>query len=167
MATTNDIEELYIAAYDDSSAADRNWNAIKQLAKDDVIDVDGLLLVTRDAGGKVKVKDDAHDVKKGAKVGAVAGAVVGLIFPPSIIGGAIVGAAAGGGIGALRGRGRKNEIKEDVEEVLPPNSSGIVVLFKERWIEDVQSALADADNLTQHEVDESSAESVKSAVESL
>ena len=167
MTTTESGVDLFIAEYDDPSIADRNWDQIKQLAKDDVIDVEGLLLLSRDASGKIKVKDDAHDVKKGAKVGAVAGAVVCLIFPPSIIGGAIVGAAAGGGIGALRSRGRKHDIKEDVEDVLPPNSSGIVVLFRERWVEDVESALADADNLKKHEIDESSAASVKSAVESL
>ena len=165
MTTTDSGVDLYIAEYDDPAAAERNWDQIKQMTKDKLIDVEGMLLLSRDADGKIKVKDDAHDVKKGVGVGAVAGAVVGLIFPPSIIGSAVVGAAAGGGIGALRSRGKKNEIKENVEEVLPPNSSGIVVLFRERWMDDVESALADADNLKKHEVDEDSADSVKAAVE--
>ena len=47
----------------------------------------------------------------------------------------------------------KNEIKADVEEVLPPGSSGIVALFEERWVEDVERALAKANKLTTHAVD--------------
>ena len=74
MTTTESGVDLFIAEYDDPSIADRNWDQIKQLAKDDVIDVEGLLLLSRDASGKIKVKDDAHDVKKGVGVGAVAGA---------------------------------------------------------------------------------------------
>jgi uncharacterized membrane protein len=155
--------DLYIAAYGDADAAQRDWDGIKQLANDNVIDVDGLMLVSRDSRGKIDVKDNAHDVRKGATIGAVAGTVVGLIFPPSILGSAVLGAAAGGGIGGLRDRRKKREIKEDVEKVLPPNSSGIVVLFEERWMDQVESALGDADTLTKHEVDAESADSVKSA----
>ena len=47
----------------------------------------------------------------------------------------------------------KNEIKADVEEELPPNSSGIVALFEEQWVNDVKKARANADNLSTREVD--------------
>jgi hypothetical protein len=52
---------LYIATYADPGAAQDDWDGIKQLARDEVIAVDGLVLVSRDAGGKIEVKDDAHD----------------------------------------------------------------------------------------------------------
>ena len=60
----------------------------------------------------------------------------------------------------------KNEIKADVEEVLPPGSSGIVALFEERWVEDVERALAKANKLTTHAVDTDSAEKVKATATS-
>ena len=153
--------DLYIAAYSDPSAAQEDWDDIKQLARDDVITVDGLVLVSRDADGKIDVKDNANDVGRGAAIGAVGGAVIGLIFPPAFLASALVGGGIGAGAGAIRDRREKKEIKADVEDVLPPNSSGIVALFEERWVGDVDKALSQADNVSKHEVDSESAEDVK------
>ncbi len=125
--------------------------------------MDGLVLVSRDADGKIDVKDNAHDFGRGAALGAVGGAIVGLIFPPAFLASAVVGAGVGAGAGAMLDRHDKNEIKADVEDVLPPGSSGIVALFEEQWVADVENALANADNSTTHEVDSKSAEQVKAA----
>jgi uncharacterized membrane protein len=158
--------DLYIATYADAGTAQGDWDDIKQLARDKVITVDGLMLVSRDAGGKIKVEDNASDVGRGAAIGAVGGAIVGLIFPPAIIASAIVGAGIGAGTGKILDHNNKREIKADVEDVLPPGSSGIVALFEERWIDEVEKSLANADKLTKHEVDSESAEEVKSTATS-
>lgn len=158
--------DLYIAAYEDASVAEDGWKDLKELAKEETIDIDGMLFVRRNEDGKIVVKDDAHDVRKGVKVGAVAGAVVGLIFPPSLLGGAVAGALAGAGIGGLRGRGRKHEIHADVERVLPEKSSGIIVLVNDESASALESALSEADNIEKHEVDAESAASIKAAVAS-
>ena len=139
---------LYIAAYSDPNAAREDWDALKQLAKDDMIKVDGLILVSRRSDGKIHVDDDFHETRKGAKWGAVGGAVVGLIFPPALLASAAVGAGVGAGVGGLVSHGRKEEIKADVEDVLPLNSSGVVAIFEESWAEDVDSALSSANKVT-------------------
>ena len=59
-STTNAPVDLYIAAYNDPDAARDDWDAIKQLAQDDLIKVDGLILVSRRADGKIHVDDDFH-----------------------------------------------------------------------------------------------------------
>ena len=166
MADPNAPEALYIAAYADADAAQRDWDALKQLQDDDVIDLDGLLLVSRDAGGEIDVKDDAKTVKKGSIIGAVGGAVVGLLFPPSILGGALVGGGIGAGIGGLKSHSDKKEIKQDAEQALPPNSSGIIAMFDVTWEPQVEKALSDADNVTKHGVDADSADEVKEAAAS-
>ena len=155
--------DLYIAAYADPDAARIDWDAIKQLAADDVIKVDGLILVSRRSDGKIHVDDDFHETRKGAKWGAVGGAVVGLIFPPALIASAAVGAGVGAGIGGLVSHGQKKEIKADVEDVLPLNSSGIVAVFEEQWEDDIDSALSNAKKVTKEKVDRDSAEEVKAA----
>jgi uncharacterized membrane protein len=160
-STSSPPVDLYIAAYDDPNAARDDWNAIKQLAHDDVIKVDGLVLVSRGADGKIHVDDDSHETRKGTMWGAVGGAVVGVIFPPAVLASAVVGAGIGAGVGGLRSHGRKNEIREEVEDVLPLDSSGIVAIFEERWEEDVDTALARASNVTKEKVDRESAEQVK------
>ena len=153
--------DLYIATYADPDAAQGDWDDIKSLARDGEITVDGLVLVRRDAGGKIDVKDDASDVGRGAVLGAVGGAVIGLIFPPAFLASAAVGAGIGAGAGAIVDRKQKKEIKADVEDVLPPGSSGIVALFEEEWIDAVENALTNADRVTKHEVDSASAQDVK------
>ena len=157
--------DLYIAAYPDAGAARGDWDAIKQAASDDVIKVDGLVLVSRGSDGKINVDDDFHTARKGAAWGAVGGAVIGLIFPPSLLAGAAVGAGAGLGIGGLKSHREKKAIKADVEDTLPPNSSGIVALFEETWVTDVDKALSHADKVTKHEVDADSATEVKNAAQ--
>ena len=153
--------DMYIAAYSDKDAAQADWDALKQIAASGAITVDALVLVERDADGKIKVKDNAHEVGAGAVIGAVGGAVIGLIFPPALIASAAVGAGVGAGAGKLLDHHMKNEIKADVEEELPPNSSGIVALFEEQWVNDVKKALANADNLSTREVDPGSVDDVK------
>ena len=103
---------------------------------------------------------------KGAVLGAVGGAVIGLIFPPAVLASAAVGAGIGAGTGSILDHKHKNEIKADVEDVLPPGSSGIVALFEERWVDDVDKALAKADKVTKHEVDSDSAEEIKATATS-
>ena len=119
MAQTDVPIDLYIAAYADPHAAQADWDDIKALARDDVITVDALVLVSRDAhDGKVHVKDNAHDVGKGAALGAVGGLLVGLIFPPSLLASAVVGGGVGAGAGAILDHEQKKAIKADVEDVL-------------------------------------------------
>ena len=164
MASTTDAPvDLYIAAYHDPDAARADWDTLKQLAADDVIKVDGLILVSRPSDGKIHVDDDFHTAAKGAAWGAVGGAVVGLIFPPSLLVGAAVGAGLGLGAGGLLSHGEKAAIKAEVEETLPLNSSGIVAMFEEVWVTEVQNSLSRADTVTKQEVDPDSAKEVKAA----
>ncbi len=167
MAPTSDAPvDLYIAVYDDADAAQADWDAIKELVKEDVITLDGLVLVSRGDDEKIHVDDTFHETRKGAVIGAVGGLVVGLIFPPAFLASGVVGAGIGAGVGGLVSHHEKKEIKEEVEDVLPPNSSAIVALFEERWVEDVEKALANSDKVTKHEVDRESADEVKAAAES-
>jgi uncharacterized membrane protein len=155
--------DLYIAAYDDPEAASQDWSALKALASDDVIKMDGMILVSRKADGKIHVDDNLHKARKGAAWGAVGGAVIGLIFPPSLIATAAVGAGVGAGVGKLISHGEKKIIKAEVEVALPPNSSGIVAMFEEQWADSVDSALANATTVTKKEVDSDSAHEVSAA----
>ena len=164
MASATDAPvDLYIAAYDDPDAARADWDNIKELAKGDLIKVDGLILVSRRDDGKIHVDDDFHETRKGATLGAVGGAVVGLIFPPAFLASAAVGAGIGAGAGALVSHAQKEEIKADVDDTLPVNSSGIVAIFEERWEGDIDKALSNASNVTKEKVDSDSADQVKAA----
>lgn len=129
--------DLYVAAYADEDAARGDWDAIKQLAKDDSIKVDGLILVSRGGDGKIHVDDDFHETRKGAEWGA--------------------------GTGALLSHADKSAIKLQVDDTLLLQSSGIVAMFEEQWQADIDKVLSNASKVTKKTVDGKSAKQVKDA----
>jgi uncharacterized membrane protein len=155
--------DLYVAAYADANAAQADWDAIKQLADNKVIVVDGLVLVSRDADGTIHEKDNAHTVRGAAVLGAAGGLLVGLIFPPAFLASGAVGAGIGAGIGGLVSHHEKKEIKEEVADDLPPNSSGIIALFEDQWAAQIETALQNSDKVSKHEVDRGSVDQAKEA----
>ena len=86
-----------------------------------------------------------------------------MIFPPALLASAAVGAGIGAGAGALVSHAQKEEIKADVDDTLPPNSSGIVAMFEEQWDDDIDKALSSASNVTKEKVDADSADQDKAA----
>jgi uncharacterized membrane protein len=158
--------DLYIAAYTDPDAAQADWDDIKGLASDGTIKVDGLVLVSRDAAGKIDVEDNAHTVGHGAAWGAGAGALIGLIFPPAFLASALIGAGIGAGVGGLVSHADKSEIKDEVEDDVPRGSSAIVALFEEEWESEIEQALPKADKVSKHQVDKESAEKAKATAAS-
>jgi len=161
MAKDENPVALYIAAYDDPDAARGDFDALKELVKAGVIFVDVAVLVSRDADGKISVKENAHEVAAGTMVGAAAGLLIGLIFPPAFLASGVVGGAVGAGVGGLVSAHRESEIKKDVEDVLPPGSSGIITLFDITWKPKVDEALSKASKIDEEDVDADSAAKLK------
>ena len=153
--------DLYVAAYSDPAAAQDDWLHIKTLAKEKVITVEALLLVSRDADGKIHEKDNAHTVGAGSVLGAAGGFLIGLIFPPALVASTAAGAGAGASVGGLLSHHEKKEIKAEVANDIPAGTSGIVVLLEERWVADAEKALSKADNVSKHKVDKKSVEQAK------
>ena len=94
------------------------------------------------------------------------GLLVGLIFPPAFLASGVVGAGIGAGVGGLISHKEKKQIKAEVADDLPPNSSGIVALFDEQWTSQVTQALKDANNVSKHQVDKDGVEQAKDATAS-
>jgi uncharacterized membrane protein len=162
MTSESDIPvDLYVAAYSDPEAAQQDWDAVRQLAKDKVVTVEALVLVSRDADGKIHEQDNAHAVGIGGVLGAAGGFLVGLIFPPALLAATAVGAGTGG----LVSHHEKKELKAEVAYDLPLGSSGIVVLLAERWVADAEKLLLKADNVSTHKVDRNSVEHAKAEVQ--
>jgi uncharacterized membrane protein len=160
---TDDPKALYIAAYNDPDSARGDFDALKELVRAGAIFVDVAVLVRRDEDGKLTVDENAHEVAGGTMVGAAAGLLIGLIFPPAVIASTVVGGAAGAGLGGLLSHHRETEIKKDIEDVLPPGSSGIVTVFDITWKPKVDEALAKASKVDEEQVDADSVEQVKEA----
>jgi len=137
---------LYVAAYNDADAANADFQSLKDAEGDD-FKVEGAVVMSRDADGNVDVLEKGaanEDTVAGAWIGGGIGLVVGLFAPPLL-----AATAIGAGIGALLGHlTKKHEEKElgvELDEYFPPNSSAVVVVVDDKYLDRVEGALTDAD----------------------
>ena len=101
--------------------------------------------MSRDADGTLHVKEAGdHHVFKGASVGVAGGFVLGLFAPP-LLGAMVVGGAIGGVTGKLVKHHEEKGIQQDIEDAVPPGTSGVVAVFEEIWVEEVERQLAKAE----------------------
>lgn len=161
MSDPNVPVDTYIAYYGDAGAAQQDWDGLKDLVSSDVIKMEAMVLASRGADGKIDVKDNFHTGRKGAGWGAAAGLVVGAIFPPTLLAGAAAGAVGGGAIGGLVSHHDKKEIKANLDDDMPPDSSAIVAVFDEVWVDQVRKALSKATKSDEKQLDEDSKKAVK------
>ena len=153
--------DLYIAGYDDPAAAKADFDALKKAQRQGIVFIDGAILVSRDADGKMHVTESGdHDVFKGATVGVAGGFVLGLFAPP-LLGAMVVGGAIGGLIGKLSKHREEKAIGKDAEDVIAPGKSGVVAAFEEIWVDEVASQLAKADKKAVKQADKKTADELK------
>ncbi len=145
-------QELLIATFSDQKAAGEALKSLKKWSKDNHIDVLKAATIKKDEKGKTSVDQD-QDVNagEGSLLGAVVGGVIGLLGGP---GGAIVGAAAGAATGgataAAVNMGFSNEDMDAIRASLPPNSSALITLAEDTWVEDMNKELKSRSGRTWH-----------------
>jgi uncharacterized membrane protein len=161
----NDVPlDIYIAGYDDPGAAKADYDALKKAQKEGIVWIDGAILVSRDAEGELHVKETGdHDVFKGATIGVTGGFVLGLFAPP-LLGAMVVGGLIGGVAGKLVKHHDEKGIKKDLDDVIPPGSSGVVAVFEEVWVEEVERQLAKAQKKAIKQADKQTADELKKAL---
>ncbi len=163
-AVSDGAYTLFVADFSDT---DNAWEAYEQLkAIDDgaTFTVDSVVVVKRDAQGKLEIqKATDHSTKKGLKWGVVGGVVLGVIFPPSIIG----SAAALGAVGAATGKARqlhhRSELADELEGAIAPGHSGIIALVSDPGALEIRDALNAAGAIVSHAVDKVAAQDIKAA----
>ncbi len=104
-----------------------DYDAVKELYHDGVIDTYDAAVVEKDADGNVHVHKHEKPTQKGAWTGVAVGAVVGVLFPPSIIASAAVGGVAGGVIGHVWHGMSRGDMK-DLGEYLDEGTAALVVV---------------------------------------
>ena len=78
-------------------------------------------------------------------LGIAGGLVVGLYSRRRLLGAMVVGGLIGGLVGKLKKHHEEKGIGKDVEDVVPPGTSGVVAVFEEIWVDEVERQLAKAD----------------------
>jgi uncharacterized membrane protein len=161
---TGDNLVLCVASYSEASAARKGLEALKGAEESGDFKVVGSVVIDRDAEGKVHVKESGHaEVGGGVGLGAIGGLVVGLFAPPLLLSTAL-GAGIGASIGALVKRHEEKELGVDLEQYLPANSSAVVAVVDDRYLDRVDRALADATAKVNKAIDSGDYEKLEKAL---
>jgi uncharacterized membrane protein len=133
-AAASKSETLIYAVYNGQDTATDVFKTMRSNQTTTGERIEAYAVVSKDLKGKVRVRDQR---KIDAGVGAAIGGVIGLVGGPL---GAAVGATAGGAVGYLTGNavGISRENVQSMKDALIPDSSAIVVVLEDRWVQDVQ-----------------------------
>ena len=131
------MSDLVVLAFKGRDTADRALNELRQLQKEYLVDLEDSCIVTRDANGKLHLKQAVNLVSAGALSGgtwgALWGVLIGVLFMNPLVG-LVAGAAAGAGSGALAGSltdyGIPDDFIKKVGDSVCEDSSALFALFR-------------------------------------
>ena len=152
-AVSDGARTLFIADFNDTSAAHEAYQALKSLEDGRHFAIDGVVVVNRDADGKLEIeKATDHSTKRATKWGLVGGAALGLVFPPSIIASAVALGAGGAALGKAKQLHDKIELEKDLSDAVAPGHSGIIALVSDPGAVEIRDALAKANGIVESAV---------------
>jgi uncharacterized membrane protein len=164
MATTQNLV-LYVAAYDDVTAASDDFVLLQDADAADELRILGAVVIERDEDGEVDVTEHHTGlVGGGAGAGGVVGLVVGLFAPPLLLSTA-AGAAIGAGIGALMKHHEESQLEIALHDYLPPGSSAVVAIAEDRHLDRIDSALSKSVKKVSKAIDSGDYEKIRRELE--
>ena len=157
-------KDVLIAAYLIEDLAKQDFDAVVKLAEDKAITVEGVVLVQKDADGKVHVTETGdHLGRRGLKVGGGVGLAVGLLAPP-LLATTVVGAAAGGVATTFAKHRLESGIAEKMDAALPPGSGGVIAVYDTDGAAIVDKALGNAVKKSVAHIDGADAKRLKAGL---
>jgi uncharacterized membrane protein len=121
----NIMSNLVVIGFDDEHTAFEMRATLARLQKEYLIEMDDIVVVTKDDKGKVKLHQAVNLTAAGAVGGSFWGMLIGMIFFNPLL-----GAAVGAGAGALSGKLSDVGIEDDfMKELGATFTSGSSVLF--------------------------------------
>lgn len=151
MATPTNLA-LYVATYSDALSARQDFDVLKAAEGAD-LQVLAAVVMSRDADGQVDVLSEGDGMTGGGAVlGGGVGLVVGLFAPP-LLAATAVGAGIGALLGHLTKKHAEKELGVELEEYLPPNSSAVVVVIDDVYLDRIEAALTTADKRISKAID--------------
>ena len=153
MGTNGDNLTLVVGTYADAGAANDDFATLKSGQSAGEYKIVGAVVMSRDASGKVDVKEHGDsNVGGGAAIGGSIGLVVGLFAPP-LLAATAIGAGVGAGIGALKKRHEEKQMGVDIDEYLPPGSSAVAAVVDDQYADKVENALVKSDKRINKAID--------------
>jgi uncharacterized membrane protein len=123
------MSNLVVIGFDDEHKAFEMRAELAKLQKEYLIEMEDVVVVTKNDKGKVKLHQAVNLTAAGAVGGAFWGTLIGMIFLNPLVG-AAVGAGAGAMSSKLRDIGISDNFMKELGETLGNNTSAIFVLVR-------------------------------------
>src|SRR3954454_2433715 len=123
------MSNLVAIAYADVQTAETVRSTLGQLQTEKLIELEDMVVVTRNEKGKVKLHQSISTGGAGAAGGALWGGLIGLLFLAPLLG-AAVGAAAGGAAGAASDVGVDDTFMKELGAKLQEGGAAVIVLVR-------------------------------------
>jgi uncharacterized membrane protein len=123
------MSNLVVIGFDDEHKAFEMRAELAKLQKEYLIEMEDVVVVTKDDKGEVKLHQAVNLTAAGAVGGAFWGTLIGMIFLNPLVG-AAVGAGAGAMSGKLRDIGISDNFIKELGETLRNSTSAIFVLVR-------------------------------------
>jgi uncharacterized membrane protein len=123
------MSNLVVIGFDDETTAFELRAKLAKLQKEYLIEMEDVVVVTKDEKGKVKLHQAVNLTAAGAVGGGFWGMLIGLIFLNPLLG-AAVGAGAGAISGKLSDIGVDDKFMKELAETFKPGSSALFVLVR-------------------------------------
>lgn len=124
------MSNLVVIGFEDEHTAFEMRAELVKLQKEYLIEMEDVVVVTKDEKGKVKLHQAANLTAVGAVGGSFWGMLIGMIFLNPLLG-AAVGAGAGALSGKLRDIGIDDNFIKGLGETITPGSSALFVLVRQ------------------------------------
>ena len=135
------MSNLIVISFPEEQLAFEMRAALAKLQKEYLIEMEDVVVVTKDDSGKVKLHQATNLTAMGAVGGGFWGMLIGMIFLNPLL-----GAAVGAGAGALSGRftdlGIDDKFMKDLSESFKPGCSAIFILVRKATADKVLDGLA-------------------------
>ena len=123
------MSSLVAVVFEDEITAFDMRTALMRMQKENLIDLEDSVVVTRNAQGKVKLDQATNLTAAGAIGGGFWGMLIGLLFLNPLLGAAL-GATAGAVSARYQDIGVSDEMMRNVGQSLKPGTSALFVLVK-------------------------------------
>jgi uncharacterized membrane protein len=123
------MSDLVVIGFDDEHTAFEMRAALSKLQKEYLIDMEDVVVVTRDLLGKVKLHQAVNLTCAGSASGSFWGMLIGLLFLHPFIG-AIAGASVGALSGKLSDIGIDDKFMKTLGDTITPGTSALFILVR-------------------------------------
>ena len=123
------MSNLVVISFDDDTTAFEMRAELAKMQKEYLIEMENVVVVTKDENDKVKLHQAVNLTASGAVDGTFWGMLIAMVFLNPLLG-AAVGAGAGALSGKLSDIGISNDFMEELGDTLTPGTSALFVLVR-------------------------------------